>query len=93
MTKGRIEAVVMDDEKKDRPSGTNARQQRREADKKLLYLVLFTLVVVGSLLIALIFGWQTLFTSLPCLLGGALLIVVPWGLLTLVERWRDRMEI
>ncbi len=83
----------MDDEKKDRPSGTNARQQRREADKKLLYLVLFTLVVVGSLLIALIFGWQTFFTSLPCLLGGALLIVVPWGLLTLVERWRDRMEI
>jgi len=80
------------DEKNDTSPGTNMRRYRRDSDKKLLYLVIFVLVVVGSGLIALIFGWQTLFTSLPCLLGGALLILVPWGLLTLAEKWRDRME-
>ena len=72
---------------------TNMRQTRKDNDKKLLYLVIFVLVVVGSGLIGLIFGWQALLTSLPCLLGGALLIIVPWGLLTLAEKWRERMEV
>jgi hypothetical protein len=50
------------------------------------------LIVVGSGLIGLVFGWQALFTSLPCLLGGSLLILIPWGLLTLTEKWLERME-
>lgn len=74
-------------------AGTNLRQHKKDDDKKMLYVVIFTLVVVGSGLIGLIFGWQALLTSIPCLLGGALLILVPWGLLTLAEKWRDRMEI
>lgn len=80
------------DGKDDNAKGTNMRQYRRDNDKRLLYLVLFTLVVVGGGLIALIFGWETLLTAVPCLLGGAFLILVPWGLLTLAEKWRDRME-
>lgn len=80
------------DEQDDKTKGANMRQYRRDNDKKLLYLVIFTLVVVGSGLIALIFGWETLITAVPCLLGGAFLILVPWGLLTLAEKWRDRME-
>ena len=74
-------------------AGTNLRQHRKNDDKKLLYLVIFMLVVVGSGLIGLIFGWQALLTSLPCLLGGALLILIPWWLLTLVQKWRDKMEV
>ena len=71
---------------------TNLRRFRRESDRKYLILVIFTLVVVGGGLIALIFGPEALLLALPCLLGGALLILVPWLLLTAVEKWRDWME-
>ena len=30
--------------------------------------------------------------ALPCLLGGAGLILIPWLLLTALERWRNRLE-
>lgn len=56
-------------------------------------MVIFTLVVVGGGLIALIFGPMALLTALPFLLGGALLILLPWGLLTAVQKWRDHMEL
>lgn len=71
---------------------TDLRRFRRESDRKLLILVILTLVIVGGGLIALILGPEALLTALPCLLGGVLLILVPWLLLTTVERWRDRME-
>jgi hypothetical protein len=84
---------MSEDNEKSKSPGTNLRRHRKDDDKKLLYLVIFMLVVVGGGLIGLIFDWEALLTSLPCLLGGALLILVPWGLLTLAEKWRDRMEI
>jgi len=71
---------------------TNMRRYRRESDRKFLYLVIFTLVVVGGTLIALIYGPGALMTALPCLLVGAALILVPWLILTAAEKWRDRME-
>jgi hypothetical protein len=71
---------------------TNMRRYRRESDRKFLYLVIFTLVVVGGTLIALIYGPGALLTALPCLLAGAALILVPWLILTAAEKWRDRME-
>lgn len=84
--------MVMTDDAEKRPLPTNKRQSRRNDDKRLLYLVIFTLVVVGGGLIGLIFGWEALATAVPCLLGGAFLILVPWGLLTLAEKWRDKLE-
>ena len=71
---------------------TNTRRERRQADRKYLYLVIFTLVIVGGGLIALIYGPGALLTALPCLLAGAALILVPWLLLTAAEKWRDRTE-
>ena len=68
------------------------RRYRRESDRKFLILVIFTLVVVGGGLIALIYGPGSLITALPCLLGGAALILIPWLLLTAAEKWRDREE-
>jgi hypothetical protein len=68
------------------------RRFRRQSDQKYLILVILTLVLVGGGLIALIFGPSALLTSLPCLLGGAGLILAPWLLLTGIEKWRDRME-
>ena len=71
---------------------TNMRRFRRESDRKFLYLVIFSLVVVGGGLIALIYGPGALLTALPCLLGGAGLILVPWLLLSMLERWRKKAE-
>jgi protein-S-isoprenylcysteine O-methyltransferase Ste14 len=74
------------------PQPSNMRRFRRESDRKYLYMVIFTLVVVGGFLIALIFGIESLLTALPCLLGGAVLILLPWFVLTLLQRWRDGIE-
>jgi len=71
---------------------TNTRRFRQDSDRKYLYLVLFTLVVVGGFLIALIYGPESLLTALPCLLGGAALILLPWGVLTLIQKWRDGID-
>ncbi len=71
----------------------DTRQERRQSDRKYLYLVLFTLVVVGGSLIALIYGPESLLTALPCLLGGAALILLPWFALVLLQRWRDNIEV
>lgn len=70
----------------------SAREIRKNNDRFTLVMVLFTLVVVGSLLIGLIYGWLAILTAVPFLLGGAFLIFVPWGLLILIEKWRDNLE-
>ncbi len=70
----------------------SARQLRKDDNRSFLMMVIFTLVVVGSVLIGLIYGWAAVLTALPCLLGGALLIFVPWGVLTLIEKWRDNLD-
>lgn len=82
----------MDTNKEKKQSPTNMRAYRQQTDKKLLYLVLFTLVVVGSGLIALIWGSASLLTALPCLMGGALLILIPWTILTALEKWRANTD-
>lgn len=71
---------------------SNTRRSRRESERNYLILVLFTLVVVGGILIALIYGPEALLTALPCLLGGAALILLPWLLLAAMQNWRDRIE-
>ena len=68
----------------ERPSQNN-RAWRRETDHKFLWLVLFTLVVVGGGVIALVYGPTAMLTSLPVLLGAAALIVVPYLVLKGIE--------
>ena len=72
------------------PTGSD--RIRKESERKYLVLILFTLVVVGGGLIALIYGPEALLTALPCLLGGAGSILIPCLLLTALERWRNRSE-
>ncbi|MCB9419089.1 MAG: hypothetical protein H6667_04760 [Ardenticatenaceae bacterium] len=64
---------------------TNSRQIRRSNDHQFLKMVIFTLVVVGSLIIALFYGPAAVLTALPFLLGGAALIAVPYWLLKGIE--------
>ncbi len=66
---------------------TNYRKNRRQQDRKLLLLVLFVLVGVGTGLIYLIWGFQDAIAGLACLLPGAALIVGLWFLLSLIEKW------
>lgn len=63
----------------------NNRQIRKENDRQFLKMVVFTLIVVGSLIIALIYGPASLLTSLPILLGGAALIAMPYFVLKGIE--------
>ena len=74
-----------------KPSGSS-RSFRQESDRRYLLLAIFTLVVIGGGLIAIIFGPESLLTALPCLLGGAVLLLLPWAVLALIQRWRDRIE-
>lgn len=74
-------------------SGFSSREIRKDDNRSYLLLVILTLVVVGSVLIGIIYGATAVFTALPFLLGGAILILLPWGVLTLIEKWRDRLEL
>jgi len=71
---------------------TNLRKARAQRDRSALILVIFTLVVVGGGLIAWQLGPTSLLAALPCLLGGAALIVLIWLLLTGLEKWYNRHE-
>jgi hypothetical protein len=64
---------------------TNSRVIRQENDRQFLRMAVFTLVVVGGLIIALIYGPTSLLTSLPILLGGAALIAAPYLVLKGIE--------
>jgi hypothetical protein len=70
----------------------NMRRFREENDRKFLKLVIFTLVVVGGGLIGLVYGPGALLTAVPCLLAGAVAILLPWLLLVVIEKWLKWME-
>ena len=76
----------------DKRLATNMRRFRRDSDRKFLILAISTFIIVGGLLIGLIYGPATLLTALPCLVGGAALILVPWLLLSMLEKWRSKAE-
>jgi Na+/phosphate symporter len=53
----------------------------------LFWLVLFVLVVVGSSLIALIYSTSVALMGLTCLLVGAGVIGLLWGIFSLIGKW------
>jgi protein-S-isoprenylcysteine O-methyltransferase Ste14 len=66
---------------------TDLRRLRRAMHRRLLALVLFVLVVVGSGLIALLFGPPAGALALACLLAGAGLIGLLWAVFTVLGKW------
>lgn len=68
---------------------TNYRENRRRQERRLLYLVVFVLVVVGAGLIGLIWGARAALLGGLILLGGAILIVGVWLLLSLLQKFVD----
>ncbi len=66
---------------------TDDREWRRRLDRELLFWVIALLLVAGGGLIGLIYGGGALILGLSCLAVGAGVILLLWGILTLIERW------
>ncbi len=65
---------------------TDLRGERKRMERSLAIAVVVFLVVVGSLGIALTYGSRALILGTLCLLFGALLFGLVWGILTLLEK-------
>lgn len=65
---------------------TDYRATRRHNDRILLWLVAGVMMVVGTVLIGAIWGLPAAITGGLCLGGGAALIFLLWGVLTLMEK-------
>lgn len=70
----------------------SAKMVRKESDRKNMWMAILTLVVGGSLLSGLIIGWQAIFSSLPFLLIGGVLILLPWLFLRGLDRFMEWLE-
>ena len=70
----------------------NAQSIRRDNNRRNLWMAVLTLVVGGSLLSGLVYGWQAILSSIPFLLIGALLILVPWLVMQGIGKFLDWMD-
>ncbi len=65
---------------------------QKDMEKTLAWAVIVFLVGVGSVAIALVYGPRALILGTTCLVMGALLFTLVWGILSLIERWVNREE-
>ena len=70
----------------------SAKNIRKESERKNVWMAILTLVVGGSLLSGLVIGWQAIFSSLPFLLIGGALILLPWLFLRGLDRFMEWLE-
>ncbi len=66
---------------------TDSRKLRGDFNRRLLWLVLFVLVIVGGGLIWVIYGTSAAALGLACLLVGAGVIGLLWIIFTLLGKW------
>ncbi len=65
---------------------------RRREDRRLVFVIMAFLVVVGGLAIGVVYGWTTAGTGVICLVVGAGVFGLLWLILSLIERWLGREE-
>ena len=65
---------------------TNLREQRQREQRRLFWIVVAFLIVVGSITIALVYGPSAAVLGLGCLLIGAVVLGLLWLILLLIER-------
>ena len=65
---------------------TDMRTYRRQTERRLVVAIVLTLVVIGSVVIGLVYGWPAVFTGLLFLLPGASVFLILWIVLTIFER-------
>jgi heme A synthase len=75
---------------RDRPppcfAGGDEGGRRRREQRRLFWAVVAFLVVVGSVVIALVYGFRAAALGLACLLSGSGLLGLLWLVLLLIER-------
>ncbi len=71
---------------KDPYKPTDMRAYRRQTERRLAIAVILALVLIGSVVIGLVYGWPAVFTGLLCLLPGAGVFLLLWIVLSVVER-------
>ena len=71
---------------------TNLRELRKQSERRYLIAVLLVLVVVGTVIIGLVYGWGATLTALLCLVPGAALIVVLFLFWKGVDVWLHKDE-
>ena len=69
---------------------TDMREYRKKLERRLVVAVVIALLVVGSVVIGLVYGWQSILTGLICLVPGAAILGLLWLLLNWLERFVDR---
>jgi hypothetical protein len=65
---------------------TDMRAYHRQTERRLVIAIVFVLVLIGSVVIGLVYGWPAVFTGLLCLLPGAGVFLLLWIILTVFER-------
>jgi membrane protein YdbS with pleckstrin-like domain len=65
---------------------TDMRAYRRQTERRLVIAIVFMLVLIGSVVIGLIYGWPAVLTGLLCLLPGAGVFLLLWIVLSVIER-------
>ena len=65
---------------------TDMRAYRRQTERRLAIAIVLMLVLIGSVVIGLVYGWPAVFTGLLCLLPGAGVFLLLWIVLSIVER-------
>ena len=63
---------------------------RRREDRRLVFVIMAFLVVVGGAAISVVYGWDATAIGVICLAVGAGIIGLLWLILSLVERWVGR---
>ena len=65
---------------------------RRKEDRRLVFVIMAFLIVVGGLAIGVVYGWTTAGTGVVCLVLGAGVFGLLWLILSLIERWLGRED-
>ena len=68
---------------------TDMREYRKTLERRLIIAVIVALLVVGSVVIGLVYGWRSVLTGLLCLVPGAAILGLLWLLLGWLERFVD----
>jgi uncharacterized membrane protein len=65
----------------------NPRAERRREQRRLFWLVVAFLIVVGGAVIGLAYGSRAIVLGAMCLVAGVAALALVWGILSLMERW------
>ena len=70
----------------------SANSIRKDSDRRNMWMAILTLIAGGSIMSGIFFGWQAFFSSLPFLMIGGALILLPWFFLRGLDIFMEWLE-